>query len=105
MGGMIRHSGGALLFSIPQGDVLNPKVSHSGSFSIRERLGVMASLDDGISWPVNKCLTPGPSAYSDLAVLPDDSIACLYEDADGLVLAKFDLTYLLQTAEQGDQCP
>ena len=31
------------------------------------------------SWPVNKTLEAGPSGYSDLAVLPDGLIACLYE--------------------------
>jgi len=33
----------------------------------------------GWSWPVARVLQSGPAAYSDLVVLPDGSIGCLYE--------------------------
>ena len=65
------------------------------------------SDDDGLSWPVGKVLEPGMSAYSDLAVLPDGTIVCLYErgrDTDAaqkkptsyafLTLARFNLKWL-----------
>jgi Tol biopolymer transport system component len=45
----------------------------------RERMTVRLSLDDGNTWPRSRVLHPGPSAYSCLAVLPDGTIACLYE--------------------------
>jgi sialidase-1 len=45
----------------------------------RRRLTLRASFDEGKSWPLEMLLHPGPSAYSDLAVLDDESIACLYE--------------------------
>ena len=40
---------------------------------------VRASFDDGQTWPKAWVLHEGPSAYSSLAILPDDRIACLYE--------------------------
>jgi hypothetical protein len=40
---------------------------------------VRLSLDEGKIWPVAKLLHVGPSAYSDLAVLPDGTICWLYE--------------------------
>jgi sialidase-1 len=95
MGGMIRHPEGCLLFSIPNGRTLNPEVPHSDSFSMREDLTVAASFDDGKTWPVSRCLNHGPSAYSDLAVLSDDSIVCLYESRDGLMVAHFNLSWLM----------
>src|SRR5205807_2902320 len=45
----------------------------------RENMTVRASYDEGKSWPVSKQLWAGPSAYSCLAVLPERTIACLYE--------------------------
>ena len=60
----------------------------SGNF-LRTKAGVIAipfdfsglaiSRDDGRTWPVRRLLQPGPSAYSDLAVLPDGTVLCLYE--------------------------
>ncbi|MHC4750082.1 MAG: exo-alpha-sialidase [Planctomycetota bacterium] len=40
---------------------------------------IRASYDEGRNWPVSKQLYAGPSAYSDLACLPDGDIVCLYE--------------------------
>jgi hypothetical protein len=37
------------------------------------------STDGGRTWPVRQLLQAGPSAYSDLAVLPDGAILCFYE--------------------------
>jgi sialidase-1 len=45
----------------------------------RIKLTIKVSKDDGRSWEPGLELTNGPSAYSDLAVLTDNSIACLYE--------------------------
>ena len=69
----------------------------------RERLTVRLSPDGGHSWPVGRILHPGPSAYSDLAVLPDGSICCLYERGDShpyetLTLARFSLPWLTEAA-------
>src|SRR5690606_10745769 len=45
----------------------------------REKMTVRLSRDDGQSWPVARQLHAGPAAYSCLAVLPDGTIGCLYE--------------------------
>jgi hypothetical protein len=75
----------------------------------RRRLSIKLTCDEGKTWPVNKVLEPGYSAYSDLAVLPDGTILCLYErgrDADAaakrptsyayLTLARFNLEWVMQ---------
>lgn len=81
------EGGSVLLFSNP------------ASTDSRTNLTVRASFDEGRSWPVRHTLHAGPSAYSDLAVLPDDSIGCLYERGaespyESIVLARFALTLL-----------
>jgi sialidase-1 len=55
---------------------------HTPSREHRERkhVSIHVSRDDGRTWPVRKLLQEGPSAYSDLAVLPDGTIVCLYEN-------------------------
>jgi len=45
----------------------------------RINLTLRASDDDGGTWSGRKVLHEGPSAYSDLAVLGDGRIACLFE--------------------------
>ena len=44
----------------------------------RDNLSVRVSYDDCLTWPVSRTLNPGPSGYSDLAVLKDQTIGCLY---------------------------
>lgn len=63
----------------------------------RENLTLKLSRDDGQSWPVSRTLEAGPSAYSDLAVLPDGTVLCFYEAGNELKLARFNLAWL--TAE------
>ena len=53
--------------------------SNPASAAGRVGMTLRASLDDGKTWPHTRVLHEGPSAYSDLAVLPDGSAACLYE--------------------------
>lgn len=60
----------------------------------RENLSIKLSRDDGRTWPINKTLEAGPSAYSDLAVLPDGTILCLYEGDRKIVLARFGIDWL-----------
>ena len=74
----------------------------------RKNLSIKLSEDDGQTWSIGKVLEPGMSAYSDLAVLPDGTILCLYErgrDAGDdeqkkptsyalLTLARFNLEWL-----------
>jgi sialidase-1 len=60
----------------------------------RENLSIKLSRDDGKTWPINKTLDPGPSAYSDLAVLPNGTILCLYEGKSEIQIARFDLGWI-----------
>jgi sialidase-1 len=53
--------------------------SNPASRSERKSLTVRGSFDEAGTWPAAKILHTGPSAYSDLAVLADGRIACLYE--------------------------
>lgn len=77
MAGIASHPGSAavpgavLLFSNPH----TTEREHSS----RRDVSIKLSRDDGRTWPVSKTLQPGPSAYSDLAVLPDGTVLCFYE--------------------------
>jgi len=61
----------------------------------RENLCIKLSRDDGKTWPVNKVLDPGKAAYSDLAVLPDGTVLCLYEADTSIDCARFNLEWLV----------
>jgi len=60
----------------------------------RENLSIKLSRDDGTTWPVSRTLNAGPSAYSDLAVLPDGTVLCLYEKTSDIVAARFNLEWI-----------
>ena len=45
----------------------------------RERLTIRVSDDGCRTWPRARALAPGPAAYSDMCVLPDGAIGCLFE--------------------------
>jgi sialidase-1 len=93
-----------LLFSNP--DTLEPRkgtTAKPGTSRQRKNLTVQLSYDEAETWAVKKTLEPGGSGYSDLAVLPDKTILCLYErwDVPGraagafyLSVARFNLEWL-----------
>jgi sialidase-1 len=62
----------------------------------RSHLTVRLSYDEGRTWPVAKVICEGSSAYSDLVVLPDGTIGCLYErdDYKRITFAQFTLDWL-----------
>lgn len=53
--------------------------SNPASTKGRVNVTLRASLDDGKTWARSKLLYEGPGAYSDLDLMPDGRIACLYE--------------------------
>lgn len=57
----------------------NPYPSMQPWGSGRRDLTVRMSLDDGKTWTYKLCIHEGKTAYGDLTVLSDGSIACLYE--------------------------
>ena len=77
MAGLVSHPGTpdapkpVLLFSNPY----TTERAHQDRMDV----SIQLSEDSGRSWPVRRVLQPGPSAYSDLAVLPDGTILCFYE--------------------------
>lgn len=73
--------------------------SNPASTTSRVNMTVRASFDDAATWPARMVLHAGPSAYSDLAVLPGGAVACLYERGDNhpyetITLARFPLELL-----------
>ena len=86
---------GTLLFSNPSTRPLDDAGKEiSNGKGKRENLSIKLSRDDGKTWPVNRTLDPGPSAYSDLAVLQDGTDLCLYEARDDIQCARFNLEWL-----------
>ncbi|SRR5579875_322398 len=74
-----------------------------GTSRDRKNLTVQLSYDEGEHWTVKRVLEAGPAGYSDLAVLPNGDILCLYErgkehiegfKVESLTLAKFNLEWL-----------
>lgn len=53
--------------------------SKNESLDGRKRLTVKISNDNGKTWPFSKTVDEGSASYSDLAVLPDNTILLLYE--------------------------
>ena len=65
----------------------------------RVDLTVRLSSDSGKTWPVSRLLNAGRSAYSNLAILPDGTIACLYERGksipyETITFARFTMDWL-----------
>ena len=78
--------------------------SNPASKTERVKMTVRLSYDEGETWPVSKLLHEGKSAYSSLAVLPDKTIACLYERgeerySENLYFARFTLDWLTDGAD------
>ncbi|MEK0445765.1 MAG: hypothetical protein RLZZ399_1086 [Verrucomicrobiota bacterium] len=58
-----------------------------GGYGARKNLSIQISEDDGLTWSAPKTVEEGPSAYSDLGLLPDGSVLCFYECKDTLAIA------------------
>ena len=98
--GIVRYSdkdSPILLFSCP-GISFNEEV---GSIGARNKLTVYLSPDGGSIWSHKRVLNEGISAYSDIAVLPDGTILCLYESGEEhlyefLEFARFNMAWLTE---------
>ena len=72
--------------------------------TMRVKLTVRISYDEGETWPGAKAINSGPSAYSSLAVLPDMTIGCLYERGmqnpyEKISFARFDIEWLTDNSD------
>ncbi len=80
MAGIVRynHSGtNFILFSNPHNlEGGREGTVEPGKSRARKNLSIKISRDEGQTWPVNKLLEDGPSAYSDLAVTHQGTILC-----------------------------
>lgn len=93
----------ASLVRYPKGDAEGRSVvlfSNPASTK-REKMTVRVSYDECKTWPISRMLHEGPSAYSDLAVLPGDTICCLYERGEqhayeSLTFAQFSYEWLIE---------
>lgn len=97
-----------ILFANPHGTEPQNPERPEGNYR-RQNVSVKLSYDEGQTWPVTKELEPGLSGYSDLAVGPDGTIYCLYEEgaaAGGgytiqhLTLARLNLAWLIDGADR-----
>ena len=59
---------------------------------------ILLSFDEGRSWPVRKRIVPGSFGYSNMDLLPDESVLIVYENATGTVVkaTRFTLDWLTQ---------
>jgi sialidase-1 len=76
-----------------------------GETSRRRDMTIRMSYDEGKTWPVERLLWPGPAAYSCLAVLPDQEVACLFEGGrqhpyEQIVFARFNRRWLTGIEEE-----
>lgn len=61
----------------------------------RRNLSIKVSRDHGESWGSSRTIEAGPSAYSDLAQLPDGTILCLYEGDQTITCARMNLAWIM----------
>jgi len=85
------------------------RVLYSGGFDRKKRkdLAVHISYDRCKTWKMCRMIKRGRASYSDLVVLPDMSIGCLYETSDGgwqsIRFARFTLEWLTEGRDKLDR--
>lgn len=58
----------------------------------RDHLTVYRSADRGQTWQPERLIAPGPSAYSDMAQLPDGRVAVIFERGEEMPYERLDLS-------------
>lgn len=82
-----------LIFSNPANEV------------VRRVMTLKISYDEGNTWPVSRVLYKGPSVYSDLCVLPNMTICCIFERGykdlcERTTFVQFNLDWLSQGSDE-----
>ena len=88
-------------YSLPPAGTKN-RILFSGPEGPRRKMTIRLSYDEGKTWPVAKVLYAGLAAYSDLVVLPDGTIGCVYERNlyRKIAFARFTLGWLTDGKDQ-----
>ncbi len=94
-----QEKGHVILFSNPA-----VKATKRWDGASRRRMSVKASFDDGKTWPINKLVNEGSSAYSGIAVGNNNMIFLAYEHAalgskdsrQNIAIARFNMAWLEQ---------
>ncbi len=60
----------------------------------RRRLALNVSRDQSRTWAEARVLREGPAGYSDLALLPDDTIVCVYEAGEEMYRERMEIARL-----------
>lgn len=97
MAGLVNHPAkpGTLVLSSPRSLAISPDGEPiPGKGAPRKNLSIQLSKDEGKTWGAPKTLEIGSSAYSDLAVLPDQSVVCLFERGESIFCARFSLDWI-----------
>jgi len=87
--------GSILRYSWPENGTPSRILFCNPASTKRENLTIRVSYDEGATWAASKVIHAGPSAYSCLAVLPDKSIACLFECGEKSAYEKISLARIL----------
>lgn len=63
---------------------------------VRNNLVLNVSSDNGKTWAADKLISPGPVNYSDIVILPDNTILVLYGKGNpkSVVAARFDWKWI-----------
>jgi sialidase-1 len=97
MASLVAHPSGALLFANPHTLPMDKRGQEiPAGRGKRQNLSIKISRDNGQTWSAGKTIESGPSAYSDLAVLPDGQILCLYEGDQTIRVVHFTLDWIEQ---------
>ena len=89
---------------------VNPGIANfRGGFNptTRRQLTIRLSYDEAKTWPVSKVLEEGKAGYSDLAMLENGTIFCLYEEGkarfdENIAVAQFNLEWVTEHEDSLD---
>ena len=80
-----------LKYDHPDADCRPLIFSNSACATERRNMTVHLSYDEGETWRVSRVVHPGRSVYSCLTTISDGNVGLLYENANGMVFARFPL--------------
>lgn len=84
-----------------------PNFQKGFNLKTRQKLTVRLSYDEAKTWPVSRVLEEGKAGYSDLAVLENGTIFCMYEEGEArfdenIAVAQFNLEWVTEYEDSHD---